>query len=141
VKTNESGKETRRSNGIEDKLKKALTEMLILYLFGEEDHYIGELSPLLQKRSRGVLNLVFPYAAIYRMSQAGYLEEIKKRIAPDGRLRQYYQITDEGRVYLKEMLVAYHVFFEGICHILEDPTPDEEADSNQDTQDETKTED
>lgn len=126
MKTNASGKENRRANGIEDKLKKALTEMLILYLFGEEEHYIGELSPLLQKRSRGVLNLVFPYAAIYRMSQAGYLEEIKKRIAPDGRLRQYYQITDEGRVYLKDMLVAYHVFFEGISHILEEPTPDEE---------------
>lgn len=131
---NTSGKETRRSNGIEDKLKKALTEMLILYLFGEEEHYIGELSPLLQKRSRGVLNLVFPYAAIYRMSQAGYLEEIKKRIAPDGRLRQYYQITDEGRVYLKEMLVAYHVFFEGINHILEEET-EEDADSQDENKD------
>lgn len=131
---NTSGKETRRSNGIEDKLKKALTEMLILYLFGEEEHYIGELSPLLQKRSRGVLNLVFPYAAIYRMSQAGYLEEIKKRIAPDGRLRQYYQITDEGRVYLKEMLVAYHAFFEGINHILEEET-EEDADSQDENKD------
>lgn len=123
MKKKESGKGTRRANGIEDKLKKALTEMLILYLFGEGEHYIGELSPILQERSRGALNLVFPYAAIYRMTQAGYLEEIKKRVAPDGRLRQYYQITDEGRVYLKEMVTAYHVFFEGIHHILEEPAP------------------
>ena len=64
---------------IEDNLKKALTELLILFLFGEEEHYIGELPPLLEKRSHGVLSIVFPYAAIYRITQSGYLTETKRK--------------------------------------------------------------
>lgn len=108
----------RRGGGLEDNLKKALTELLILFLFAEREHYIGELSPLLNTRSHGILSIVFPYAAIYRISQAGYLEETKKRTAPDGRLRQYYKITDEGRAYLQELLKTYHVFFQGVNDIL-----------------------
>ena len=79
----------RKANGLEDNLKKALTELLILFLFSEEEHYIGELSPLLEARSHGVLSIVFPYAAIYRISQAGYLEETKKKTAPAGRFWRF----------------------------------------------------
>ena len=108
----------RKANGLEDNLKKALTELLILYLFSEKEHYIGELSPLLEERSHGVLSIVFPYAAIYRISQAGYLEETKKKTAPDGRLRQYYQITQEGRVHIQDLLTTYRLFFQGVDDIL-----------------------
>ena len=90
---------SRRPSGLEENLKKALTELLILFLFHEKEHYIGELSPLLEERSKGALSIVFPYAAIYRLTSAGYLTETKKRNAPDGRLRQYYKITKKGRDY------------------------------------------
>ena len=108
----------RRASGLEENLKKALTELLILFLFSEEEHYIGELADLLKTRSHGVLTIVFPYAAIYRVTQAGYLIETKKKTAPDGRLRQYYQITDEGRAHLQALLETYHVFFQGVNDIL-----------------------
>ena len=88
---------SRRPSGLEENLKKALTELLILFLFNEQEHYIGELSPLLEQRSHGTLSIVFPYAAIYRITKAGYLTETKKRNAPDGRLRQYYKITESGQ--------------------------------------------
>ena len=84
---------SRPTSGLEENLKKALTELLILFLFGEGEHYIGELSPLLEARSHGTLSIVFPYAAIYRITAAGYLKESEKKTAPDGRLRQYYAIT------------------------------------------------
>lgn len=74
----------RRPSGLEENLKKALTELLILFLFHEKEHYIGELSPLLEERSKGALSIVFPYAAIYRLTSAGYLTETKKRNAPTG---------------------------------------------------------
>ncbi len=109
----------RSSSGLEENLKKALTELLILFLFNERDHYIGELSVLLKNRSHGTLSIVFPYAAIYRITRAGYLTEAEKHIAPDGRLRQYYKITEEGRSYLRQLLETYHTFFLGINHILE----------------------
>ena len=108
----------RRASGLEENLKKALTELLILFLFSEEEHYIGELADLLKTRSHGVLTIVFPYATIYRVTQAGYMIETKKKTAPDGRLRQYYQITDEGRAHLRALLETYHVFFQGVNDIL-----------------------
>lgn len=107
-----------RANSFEDNLKKALTELLILFLFSEEEHYIGELAPMLHARSHGVLTIVFPYAAIYRLTQADYLTETKKKTAPDGRLRQYYNITKEGRTHLQDLLATYRTFFQGIDDIL-----------------------
>ena len=114
----ESEKTSRRPSGLEENLKKALTELLILFLFNEQEHYIGELSPLLEQRSHGTLSIVFPYAAIYRITKAGYLIETKKRNAPDGRLRQYYKITESGQDYLSELLSTYHSFFQGVNAIL-----------------------
>ena len=65
----ESEMTSRRPSGLEENLKKALTELLILFLFNEQEHYIGELSPLLEQRSHGTLSIVFPYAAIYRITK------------------------------------------------------------------------
>ena len=114
----ESEMTSRRPSGLEENLIKALTELLILFLFNEQEHYIGELSPLLEQRSHGTLSIVFPYAAIYRITKAGYLIETKKRNAPDGRLRQYYKITESGQDYLSELLSTYHSFFQGVNAIL-----------------------
>ena len=105
---------SRPTSGLEENLKKALTELLILFLFGEGEHYIGELSPLLETRSHGTLSIV----AIYRITAAGYLTESEKKTAPDGRLRQYYAITPAGRAHLQEMLATYHQFFQGVSNIL-----------------------
>ena len=118
LKHHDAEQKNRYSSGLEDNQKKALTELLILFLFGEEEHYIGELSPLLEKRSHGVLSIVFPYAAIYRITQSGYLTETKKKTAPDGRLRQYYAITETGRAYLQKLLETYQAFFQGVNDIL-----------------------
>ena len=118
MKEGEAQEKGRRPGGLEENLKKALTELLILFLFQEGERYIGELSALLEARSGGVLSIVFPYAAIYRMTQGGYLTEGKKKTAPDGRLRQYYVITEEGTARLEEMLETYRRFSQGVNDIL-----------------------
>ncbi len=118
LRRNDKDSKSRPASGLEDNLKKALTELLILFLFGEDEHYIGELAPLLEKRSHGVISIVFPYAAIYRITQAGYLKETKKKTAPDGRLRQYYAITKKGREHLQELLDVHNAFYKGINEIL-----------------------
>lgn len=127
MKQNKSDSKKRNVSGLEDNLKKALTELLILFLFSEEEHYIGELAPLLEKRSQGTLSIVFPYAAIYRITQAGYLKETKKKTAPDGRLRQYYVITKAGRGYLQKLLETYHHFFQGVEAVLSGGEKDEKS--------------
>ena len=42
----------------------------------------------------------------------------KKKTAPDGRLRQYYAITETGRAYLQKLLETYQAFFQGVNDIL-----------------------
>lgn len=115
---NEPINSSRPAITLEDNLKKALTELLILVLLSERERYIGELSPEIEKRSRGTIHIEFPYAAIYRLSEAGYITETKKRSAPDGRRRQYYRITEEGKVYLEELLETYRRFSSSVANVL-----------------------
>lgn len=104
---------------LEENLKKAVTEMLLLSLLSQRECYIGELTEQIRTASRQVLHVVFPYAAIYRMLTAGFVEETKKRTAPDGRWRQYYRLTDAGRERLAQQLGIYRRFIRGVDDILD----------------------
>ena len=109
-----------KSLSLEENLKKALTEVLILHLLSQKDSYIGELTDAIHQKSHGILTIVFPYSAIYRLQQTGYLAESEKRIAPDGRKRQYYRITESGKDYLRQLLDIYSRFSKGVADILTD---------------------
>lgn len=104
---------------LEENLKKALTEMIVLFLLSQKDCYIGELSSQIEKDSNGVLSIVFPYSAIYRLQQSGSIVELEKRIAPDGRRRQYYRITNAGQDRLEQLLSGYKRFSLGVANLLE----------------------
>ena len=103
---------------LEENLKKALTELLILHLLNGRDYYIGELADTLENVSGGVLKIVFPYSAVYRLQQARYILEAERRIAPDGRKRQFYRISQEGRDYYRQQLSIYRRFIGGIDTVL-----------------------
>ena len=108
----------RFTTSLEDNLKKALTELLVLKLLSIREYYIGELTTEIKEKSGNALVIVFPYGAIYRMTRCGYITESKKRNAPDGRLRQYYAITETGRDYLAQLLEEYERFFNGVTNVL-----------------------
>jgi len=107
------------ATSLEDNLKKALTEMLVLKLLSQREYYIGELTAQIKQKSAGALVIVFPYGAIYRMTRCGYIAESKKRNAPDGRLRQFYVITDQGKAYLAQLLEEYQNFSQGVQKVLD----------------------
>lgn len=113
---------------LEENLKKALTELVMLYLLSKRDRYIGELTEMIKRRSNGTLTIAFPYSAIYRLLQAGYIRETEKRYAPDGRRRQFYFITNIGKKRLQLLLSTYHLFIENIETILKEE--DKENDSS-----------
>lgn len=100
--------------------------MLILYLLSQREYYIGELTAALSEKSHRILNIVFPYAAIYRLLDDGFIQELKKRIAPDGRRRQYYTITTAGREYLQELLNTYRRFTYGVANVMSEESQQEE---------------
>lgn len=106
------------SSSIKDNLKKALTELLILFLLSEQDRYIGELTTLINQRSNGALAIVFPYSAVYRLQESGFICELGRRIAPDGRRRQYFAITEAGKAYLDQLLQVYTQFSKGVESVL-----------------------
>ena len=102
------------SHTLEDNMKKALTELLLLDLLAQKEHYIGELTATLSEKSNGALNIVFPYAAIYRLQRWGYVAQTEKRSAPDGRQRQYFAITPAGEAYHRQLLQDYRQLSRGI---------------------------
>lgn len=105
---------------MEDNLKKSVTEMLVLLLLRERDMYAGEISSELRRRSGGRCGIVFPYSTLYRMLDYGYLSErLPKRVAPDGRRRQYYGITESGSAYLDSLLDCYQRFTGGVDALLQ----------------------
>ncbi len=113
------------SLGMEDNLKKAVTEMLILAQLEREDMYSIQITQSLETDSGGVLSIVFPYAALYRLIDSGYITEAYKKIAPDGRRRQYFQITDLGRAHVAELKEHYRRFTLGVSALLSERREEE----------------
>lgn len=104
--------------GLEENLKKAVSEMLILYTLNGQERYIGEITDYLREHNGGIFEIACPYSAIYRLLKQDYIEELKKRVAPDGRRRQYYAITPRGKEYLKDLLQCYARFSTGVQKII-----------------------
>ena len=120
---NEEGKLPGAS--LEENLKKAATELLLLHLLAEKPCYIGELTEAIRLRSHDALSVVFPYGAIYRLQRAGYIRETEKRNAPAGRRRQYFAATESGKARLALLLETYRRFTAGVEAVLEEKAGEE----------------
>lgn len=103
---------------MEENLKKALSELLVLALLHERDYYALELAPAITERSNGAISITFPYAILYRMIEQQYICELPKRIAPDGRRRQYFGITNTGRNHFQEVWMTYKAFTSGVNRLV-----------------------
>ncbi len=106
------------SQSMEENLKKAVIEMLVMLLLDEEDMHSAQITQTLEERADESLNLSFPYALLYRLIECGYIREAYKKNAPDGRRRQYYQITEEGRNHLSVLLATYRRFSENMERLM-----------------------
>ena len=106
------------TRGMEDNLKRAVTEMLVLTLLSREDMHASQITECIRRESGNTLRLASPYMLFYRLIENGYILEAYKKTAPDGRRRQYYQITEEGIRYLVELLSLYHRITNGVALLL-----------------------
>lgn len=107
------------SLGMEENLKKAVTEMLVLTLLSREDMHAPQITQALEAGSGGALSIVFPYSVLYRLQDNGHIEEAYKKIAPDGRRRQYFRITQAGRDYQAQLVELYRRFSAGVTLLLD----------------------
>ncbi|MCI9443731.1 MAG: hypothetical protein HFF69_03315 [Oscillospiraceae bacterium] len=115
----------RTAAGMEENLKKALVEMLVLALLHQREYYAPELTQALTEYSGGAVNVSFPYSILYRMIEQEYIQEMPKRKAPDGRRRQYYGITHAGRRYFQENWAVYKSFTAGVDRLVEAVCPND----------------
>ncbi|MBQ8227439.1 MAG: PadR family transcriptional regulator [Clostridia bacterium] len=107
-------KRSNEANGsISENLKKGITEMLILSFLDKRDMHIYAITSQLDELSNSVCKISYPYAAIYRLVNSGYIAEAGKKV-DDNRLRQFYSITPGGREYLSAMRKEYELFISGV---------------------------
>ncbi len=107
------------AQGLEENLKKAVAEMLVLSLLSREDMHAPQIIRSLEEESGRALTMTSPYMLLYRLIEKEYILEAYKKIAPDGRRRQYYQITKEGRGYLEALKAVYRRVSAGVEQLLE----------------------
>ena len=92
-----------KGHSFEDYFKRAVNPLLVLLLLSERPMYVYEMANELEKRSEGQYSLSLLYPVIYRLVSQGFVTEGQKAISQDNRVRQYYEITDNGLVYLKQI--------------------------------------
>lgn len=95
--------------GIRELIKKATTEMLVLFLLKQKSMYTYEMMATIEKLSEGQITFNTLYQAIYRLQKFAYVEESRKVMSDGNRVRIYYAITDQGRNYLTALIENYCV--------------------------------
>ena len=92
--------------GMRESIKKAVTEMMVLFLLRQKPMYVYEMSQEMSRLTGGVYTFNTLYLAIYRLQEHGHIAEAGKQEA-DNRIRVYFKLTDAGQRYLDELLPTY----------------------------------
>ena len=117
-----SGQEQPQKSGtpasIREALKKATTEMLVLFVLRQKPMYTYEMMATIETRSEGKLTFNTLYQAIYRLRGFQYIQEQEKVISEDNRTRIYFAITESGSEYLEQLIAEYRSFTSTVDKIL-----------------------
>lgn len=100
---------TNPAQGMRDAIKKATTEMLVLFMLRQKPMYTYQMAQEVDRLTQGVLTYNTMYLAVYRLQEGGYIQEAEKRIE-DGRARIYLGITPAGQAYYEQLRAEYGIF-------------------------------
>lgn len=92
---------------MKESLKKATTEMLVLFMLRQRPMYTYEMMQAIEKSSKGVLTFNTLYLAIYRLQNNGYIQEADKVMSSDNRVRVYFSVTEAGNRYFEDIKKEY----------------------------------
>ena len=100
--------------------KRAVSPIVTLAVLGEKPMYGYEISTVIRERSGGQYTISVMYPILYRLEEQGYIR-IHHTEVVDGRVRNYYEITEAGRAYLdvtlrefEENLISFRKLTGGI---------------------------
>ena len=105
--------------GMRDSMKKATTEMLVLFLLKQRAMYAYEMLQEMARLSEGVLQFNTLYIALYRLQDHGFVTPSEKVMTESNRTRVYFSITEAGLAYLKEIVAEYHLMTQTIDKMLQ----------------------
>ena len=103
---------------IREALKKATTEMLVLYVLRRKSMYTYEMMQEIDRMSEGKITFNTLYQAIYRLQSFHYIEEEPKVVSEDNRIRIYFAINESGEDYLQKLIAEYRSFTAAVDQIL-----------------------
>lgn len=103
---------------IREALKKATTEMLVLYVLRRKSMYTYEMMQEIDRMSEGKITFNTLYQAIYRLQSFHYIEEEGKVVSEDNRIRIYFAINEAGEDYLQKLIEEYRSFTAAVDQIL-----------------------
>lgn len=103
---------------IKESLKKATTEMLVLFLLRKKPMYTYEMMQSMEQLSGGDITFNTLYLTIYRLQDFKYIQEQEKVVSEDNRVRIYFAITPEGETYLEQLIAEYRKFTDAVDRIL-----------------------
>lgn len=104
-----------------ESLKKGTSELLVLSLLNEKEMAIPQVSAAMNSRSNGRYTISGSYALFYRLERFGYIRDSGRKIAEDGRRRQFYAITPSGQDYLQLLTKQYSDVSKAIHSIMAGP--------------------
>ncbi len=104
---------------IRESLKKATTEMLVLFVLRQKPMYTYEMMHEIEEMSDGKITFNTLYQAIYRLQDFEYIKEWQKTVSEDNRVRIYFIITETGREYLEQLIAEYFNFTGAVNQILQ----------------------
>jgi PadR family transcriptional regulator, regulatory protein PadR len=103
---------------IREALKKATTEMLVLFVLRQKKMYTYEMMQEISHMSDGKIAFNTLYQAIYRLQSFQYIQEDGKVVSDDNRIRIYFAITPSGEEYLDKLMEEYRSFTGAVDHVL-----------------------
>lgn len=103
---------------IREAMKKATTEMLVLFVLRQHPMYTYEMMQTLDTMSDGKITFNTLYQAIYRLKDFGYIYEKEKVVSEDNRVRIYFAVTESGETYLQALIAEYRTFTGAVDQIL-----------------------
>ena len=103
AKKDSSEKRSGTPASMKESLKKATTEMLVLFMLRQRPMYTYEMMQMIESASKGIITFNTLYLAIYRLQNNGYIQESDKVVSEDNRTRVYFSITETGNLYFDEI--------------------------------------
>lgn len=100
--------------------KRSTIPLIVLRLLHEKEMYAYEIIQETTKRSGGIYKMPLLYNILNKFKEQGYIEESRKEVTDDNRVRVYYSITDTGKAYFRQLQETYTKLTEAVAGIVFD---------------------